>query len=120
MSRLKGILERKNRRKVTLQSALSLIVNQLREMGTLRIILFGSLATDEVDVDSDIDILAIMPETKNGKEWSRLIYDSVERGVASDIIVFNRKEFEAELPTNSFLTRILRTGRVVYEKTSER
>jgi predicted nucleotidyltransferase len=119
MSRLQGILERKNRRKVALQSSLDLIVNQLREMGALKIILFGSLATGEVDIDSDVDILAVMPETKNGKEWSRLIYDSVERGTASDIIVFNRKEFEAELPINSFLRRIIDTGRVVYEKTSK-
>jgi predicted nucleotidyltransferase len=88
-------------------------------MGALRIILFGSLATGEVDVNSDLDILAIMPETKNGKEWSKLIYESVERGVASDIIVFNRKEFETELPFNSFLRRIMDTGRVVYEKTSK-
>jgi predicted nucleotidyltransferase len=88
-------------------------------MGASRIILFGSLATGEVDVDSDIDILAVMPETKNGKEWSRIIYDSVERGAASDIIVFNREELEAELPINSFLRRIINSGRVVYEKTSK-
>jgi predicted nucleotidyltransferase len=119
MSRLKGMLERKNRRKVALQSALNLIVKQLREMGALRIVVFGSLATGEVDVDSDIDILAVMPETRSGREWSRLVYDGVERGVASDMIVFNRKEFEAELPVNTFLRRIIDTGRVVYEKTSK-
>jgi predicted nucleotidyltransferase len=120
MSRLRAILERKNQRKAILQSALDLIVDQLREMGALRIVLFGSLATGEVDVNSDIDILVVMPETKNGKEWSRLIYDSVERGAASDIVVFNRKELETELPINSFLRRIIDTGRVVYEKTSQR
>lgn len=89
-------------------------------MGALRIILFGSLATGEVDVNSDIDILVVMPETKNGKEWSRLVYDCVERGAASDIVVFNRKEFETELLINSFLRRIIDTGRVVYEKASQR
>lgn len=89
-------------------------------MGSLKVILFGSLATGEVDVNSDIDLLAIMPETKRGKEWSRLIYDKVERGIASDIIVFNKIEFEKELPTNSFLKQIIESGKVVYEKTDQR
>lgn len=110
----------KNQRKGRLQSALHPILNQLREMGALRIILFGSLATGEVDVNSDIDLLVIMPETKSGKEWWRLVYDSVEREIASDIIVFNQAEFEREAPTNAFLIHVLETGRVVYEKTAQR
>jgi hypothetical protein len=86
-------------------------------MGCLKIILFGPLATGEVDVNTDLDLLAIMPETKGGKDWSKLIYDKVERDVVSDIIVFNKKELEEELPTNSFLREIVESGKVVYEKT---
>jgi predicted nucleotidyltransferase len=118
MSRLREILQKKDQRKLRLQSALRSIVSQLRNLGALRILLFGSLASEEVDVNSDIDLLVIMPETKSGKEWSRIIYDQVERGVASDIIVFNRREFQKELPMNTFLTGIVDSGKVVYEKTA--
>ncbi len=119
MSRLQAILDRKNQRRTRLESALNSIVNQLRKIGSLKIVLFGSLATREVDVNSDLDLLVIMPETKDGREWSRLIYDKVERGVASDIIVFNKAEFERELPTNSFLRQIIESGKVVYEKADQ-
>jgi predicted nucleotidyltransferase len=120
MSRLNAILERRDQRKKRLQSALNSIVSQLRRMGSVKVIVFGSLATGDVDVNSDVDILAIMPGTRTGKEWSKLIYEDVNLGIASDIIVFSVTEFEEELPLNSFLRQIVKSGKVVYEKTSER
>nr|MDO8135628.1 nucleotidyltransferase domain-containing protein [Candidatus Njordarchaeum guaymaensis] len=120
MSRLEAILERRDQRKRKLQSALDSIVSQLRKMGSMKVIVFGSLATGDVDVNSDVDLLAIMPGTRSGKEWSKLIYENVERGIASDIIVFNETEFEKELPLNSFLRQIVKSGKVVYEETSQR
>lgn len=94
------------------------IVSQLRNIGASKIILFGSLAKGDVDVNSDLDLLVIMPTTKTGKGWMNLIYENVERKIASDIIVYNREEFEEKLPTSSFLRNIVKSGRVVYEKTS--
>jgi predicted nucleotidyltransferase len=117
VSRLESILERRNQREKRLRSALDSIINQLRRMGPVKIIVFGSLATGDIDVNSDVDLLAVMPGSRSGREWSKIIYDEVERGVASDIIVFNETEFQKELPTNSFLRRIVKSGKVVYEKT---
>jgi len=119
MSRLNAILERRDQRKKRLQSALNSIVSQLPRMGSVKVVVFGSLATGDVDVNSDVDILAIMPGTRTGKEWSKLIYEDVNLGIASDIIVFNETEFEKELPLNSFLRQIVKSGKVVYEKTGE-
>lgn len=118
MSRLKEILQRKSERKARLQVSLDSIINQLKNIGALEVILFGSLAKGDVDVYSDLDLLVIMPSIRTGKEWMHLIYEKVERGIASDIIVYNQKEFHEELPTSSFLQNIINSGRVVYEKTS--
>lgn len=114
---LKQILQKKNERKVRLQESLDLIVNQLKGFGALEIILFGSFAKGDVDVNTDLDLLVIMPSTKTGKEWMERIYEKIERKVASDIVVYNQKEFQEMLPTSSFLPNIAK-GRVVYEKTA--
>lgn len=113
---LKEILKRKNERKARLERSLGSIIAQLKDRGALKIILFGSLHKEEVDVYSDLDLLVIMPSTMSGKEWSDLIYMNIERGVASDIIVYNQDEFEDKLQTSSFLRGISNSGKVVYEK----
>jgi predicted nucleotidyltransferase len=118
VSKLQAIIQRKDKRRLDLQSALASIVDQLRQMGALRIVLFGSLATGEVDVNSDIDLLVIMPDTESGKVWWRVIYDKVERGIASDLIVLNKTEFQQEFPINTFLRTIIKKGETIYEKTA--
>jgi len=117
MSRLKEILQRKDERKAKLQASLDSIVSQLKSLGALKVILFGSFAEGKVDVNSDLDLLVLMPSIRTGKEWMDTIYDKIERKVASDIIVYNQKEFHEKLPTSSLLQNILK-GKVVYEKTA--
>lgn len=116
MSRLKEILARKRSRKAKLEAALESISDQLKDIGALKIIVFGSLVGSTVDVNSDLDLLVMMPSSKPGKEWMKLIYDEVERGVASDILVYNEQEFLESLPASSFLQHVVNSGRVVYEK----
>ena len=94
----------------------SLIV-QLKDIGAIKIYLFGSYVRDEIDVNSDLDIFVIMPSNKNGKEWLNFIYSTIKRDVSSDIIVFNDNEFKNQLSSNSFLKNIIDSGRLVYEKT---
>ncbi len=43
-------------------------------MGAQKIILFGSLASGDVDVNSDLDLFVLMPSAKTGKEWTDIIY----------------------------------------------
>lgn len=115
MSKIKEIIVRKEEREAKLQKSLDLIVTQLKNMGALKIILFGSLAKGDVDVNSDIDLFVLMPATKSGKEWMDLIYRTVERKVAANIIVYNQEEFYDKLPSSRFLANILE-GKVFYEK----
>ncbi|WP_048189076.1 nucleotidyltransferase domain-containing protein [Methanocella conradii] len=91
------------------------LVDQLKRLGALKIIVFGSFAQDKVDVYSDLDLFVIMPSTRTGKEWMKIVYDSIDRTVESDIIVYNDKEFDEMLPKSTFLQNVVR-GKVVYEK----
>ncbi|NLJ61175.1 MAG: nucleotidyltransferase domain-containing protein [Firmicutes bacterium] len=116
MSRVQEILLRKRARELRLKSSLAYITEQLCDLGALKIVLFGSLARGDVDTDSDLDLLVIMPASVSGKEWTDIIYTQVERGIASDIIVYSQDEFESRLPESSFLQDIMASGRVVYEK----
>lgn len=117
MASVKGILQRQTERKIKLQASLDSIVAQLQPLGVLKIILFGSFAKDIVDIHSDLDLLVIMPPTRTGKEWLALIYDNIERRVASDILAFNQNEFNEKVQRSVFLQDILSSGKVVYAKT---
>ena len=98
-----------------LQKALDSLVKELAGLGALRIILFGSFARDDVDVSSDLDLLVIMPYEKSGRQWRNLIYDTVDRIRATDLIIFNEEELRENLPSSTFLRKAMK-GRVVYEK----
>jgi predicted nucleotidyltransferase len=116
MSRVRQILARQQKRRAQLQAALESVSRQLQDRGAVRIIVFGSIVREQIDVDSDLDLLVIMPSTKSSKEWMNLIYDEVERGVAADILVFNEQEFNSNLPGSTFLQNIVDSGRVIHEK----
>ncbi len=116
MSKLQEILHKKRKREEKLKSSLTLVTRQLRDLGALKIILFGSLAEEDVDVFSDLDLLVIMPPEKSGKEWMRSLYENIDLGIASDIVVYNQEEWQENLPTSSFLRSILDSGKIVYEK----
>jgi len=120
MSRLKEILDRRESRRSQLAAHLELIVAQLAELGAVTVILFGSLADGSVDVDSDLDLLAVMPDDLTGKEWMNRIYGAVDRGVACDILAYNKEEFRESLASNTFVANVVEKGKVVYEKTDER
>jgi len=104
-------------RKEQLQDALEHLVDQLKEIEVLKVILFGSLNEDNIDINSDIDLLILMPNSRPTKEWTNLIYENIERNIASDLVIYNLNDFEEMLPTSSFLQHIVETGKIVYEKT---
>lgn len=115
MPKVKEILDRKRARKARLEASLDTLVRQLKRLGALKIILFGSLARGNVDVDSDLDLFVLMPPTRTGREWTDTIYTDLERKVAANIVAYNQKEFEERLTTSSFLKNVLK-GKTVYEK----
>jgi len=103
-------------RREKLESALKDIVRQLKNIGALKIIVFGSYVSGIIRRWSDLDVLAVMPSTKSGKEWFNEIYDRVAMDVPADILPFTEKEFRVKLETSSFIRYAIKTGRVIYEK----
>lgn len=118
MSRVQEIIERKKIRKKELETALESIKHQLIELGAIKIILFGSLNIDDINIYSDLDLFVIMPSVKTGKEWMDYIYQNIERDIASDIITYNENEFKKKKDDNSFISEIIKTGTIIYEAKS--
>jgi predicted nucleotidyltransferase len=105
-------------RKRILSDDLARITAQLAVMGALRVIVFGSFAEEKVRSMSDLDLIAVMPETRTGKEWRRFIPGAVEHEAGCDLLVYTERELEETIPVSSFLRQALSTGKTVYEKES--
>lgn len=115
MSKVQEIIKRKMQRKRKLEDAVESIKLQLIKLGAIRIILFGSLIDNDIDIYSDLDLFVIMPSTRSGKEWMNFLYKNLEIDIASDIIVYNEQEFKKNLVDNSFIYEIINTGRIIYQ-----
>ncbi len=103
-------------RRRALEHALKEITIKLKNLGALKIILFGSYVSGIMRRWSDLDILIVMPSTKSGKEWFREIYEKVDADVPVDIFTFTEEELKTKIETSSFIRYALRTGKVIYEK----
>lgn len=116
MNLLDFIKKEKLKRKKLLEKNLKKIISQLKKIGALKIYLFGSFSRGDIDIYSDIDLFIVMPEDKSGKEWLDIVYESIEKDVAVDFIVFNKKEFEYEKDFNPLIINILENGKLIYSK----
>jgi len=82
--------------------------------------LFGSYARGEAGVDSDVDLMVVMPYT--GPSWRQA---SLSRGVcprnfAVDIKVCSREEFQRRIEEeHSFYLDIMDEGILLYESKSD-
>ncbi|WP_287585700.1 nucleotidyltransferase domain-containing protein [Candidatus Borrarchaeum sp.] len=112
---LKELRAQKEKRKEKLFQGLKEITQQLKEMGVIRIILFGSVAHGKVGRWSDLDLFVIMPPTKSGKEWMKEIYEIIERAVDCDILAYTEEELNEHIPISRFLRHVLKTGKIIYE-----
>jgi len=115
---LEELRAQKEKRKEQLFQGLEEITQQLKEMGAVRILLFGSFARGKIGRWSDLDLLVIMPSTKSGKEWMKEIYENVERPVDCDILAHTEEELNKHIPISRFLRYVLKTGKVIYETRS--
>ena len=105
------------------------IVSRLRSVDPYRIVLFGSAALGERDVDSDIDLLVILDSQVVTRAYvermkTRIaVRDSIReinRRLPIDLIVYTRAEYDLLRKQGvSFLCGIERTGKTLYEKPIE-
>lgn len=87
-----------------------------REFKPRRIILFGSHAYGNPTVDSDVDLLVLMPYTGHAARVAGEILFRTDPTFAVDILVRSPKEVrERYRMRDCFIREILDRGRVVYE-----
>src|SRR5437867_3408412 len=92
-----------------------------RKFNPHKIILFGSYARGTANVDSDVDLLIIMPHRGPGYEKATEISAAVEIDFPSDILVRSDAEIRARLKLNDyFIQDILAEGKVLYETRTTR
>lgn len=89
----------------------------VREFRPEMIIVFGSVAKGTADEYSDLDLLVVMDTDLEYHARASAIYRVVYRiPIPKDIIVLTPEEFESEKENPlSFVSEIVRTGRVFYE-----
>lgn len=106
------------KRKLT--RALQALVSQLKRLGAKRILLFGSLARNEVREDSDIDLVVVM-ESGEQNPVKRLakLYSQSELDEAFDLRIYTPEEF-GRAKGGSFLSEVLKEAVELYDESRER
>ncbi|MBU1671748.1 MAG: nucleotidyltransferase domain-containing protein [Actinobacteria bacterium] len=97
-----------------LESELESVKDQLIAMGAQKLILFGSFAHGKVRRSSDLDLIAVMPATRTGREWMREIYSNLDRGVDCDILAYTEDELRETARISRFVRNALSTGRIIH------
>jgi predicted nucleotidyltransferase len=90
-------------------------VEQLKALGAVKVILFGSLARGQISLFSDIDLVAVFDQDRPARELTRWVYQNIQASEGVDILAYSQKAFEraSERP---FVRHILREGKVLYER----
>ena len=103
---------------ITVANPISESVRRLRVcLHAERIYLFGSRARDEANEDSDYDFLVVvrdspLPRYKREQQAFRALCGV---GIAKDVLVFTREEFDRGLAVVSSLpAAVAREGRLLY------
>lgn len=107
------------------ESYLPLIVTRLKNLGIHKIILFGSLTSGEVHMDSDIDLIVVtndeyLPKSYKEKSDVYLKVSSVLTDITGkipiDLIVYTKPMFDKFNELGSLFSKeISRKGVVLYE-----
>ena len=103
-------------RRERLERELHAILERIVDEDTERVILFGSAARGEVGSTSDLDLLVVRRDSRRPAERAADLYRRARPAVALDLIAYTPEELDAARETSSFVRRVLREGRVVYDR----
>ncbi len=88
----------------------------VREFHPERVILFGSHASGMTHVDSDVDLLVVMPHTGPAAKQAVRIRRRISAGFPVDLIVRSPRTIERRIRLgDSFLSNVLAHGKVLHE-----
>ncbi len=92
------------------------IISNLAEFNPEKIILFGSYARNEVDEESDIDIIVVYQTEKKFMDRLEELYMKWSIPKAVDILAYTPDEFMDMMRDNFFLNQAVKEGIVIYER----
>ena len=81
-----------------------------------KIILFGSVARNEVTENSDIDLLLIKMTDKSFTERIREAHQGLKYRIPLDIIVYTENEIKKLSSSSFFIRDIIEKGIILYEQ----
>jgi predicted nucleotidyltransferase len=105
--------------KIATNEAIRIMVERITSLfNPDQIILFGTQARGDADVDSDIDLLVVMPSCENRKAITISIMKSLsDLPVSKDIVVTTSQELALRGKlANTVLNPALHEGRVLYAR----
>jgi predicted nucleotidyltransferase len=91
------------------------IVQTFRSVHPKKIILFGSVARNEADPYSDIDIIIVYQTQKRFLDRLEELYRHWNIRRAVDILAYTPDEYEDLLRESDFIRDAVEKGRVIYE-----
>jgi predicted nucleotidyltransferase len=94
------------------------VLERLKEYQPEKIILFGSFARNETDEYSDLDFVLIKKTDKRFLERLIEVAKLIDNDLGEvDVFVYTPEEFERMIEWgNPFVERVLKEGRILYEK----
>lgn len=111
--------DKTQRRKIELLTAIEEMIPKIIEKySPEKIILFGSLASDQVNENSDIDLIIIKKTNKRPLDRQKELLKLVEPRIAVDFFIYTPAEFakcEKEKRV-FFITEIKEKGKTLYER----
>ncbi len=103
---------------VDMDSIRALIERIVQEYHPERIILFGSYAYGTPTVDSDVDLLVVLPFEGKGLRKSVEILNTVHPDFPVDLLVRTPEQVRQRLAWNDFFLReVTERGKILYEAT---
>ena len=92
------------------------IISTFKAFDPEKIILFGSLAGEDWDEWSDVDVIVVYYSEKPFMDRLKELYMSWDIPKAVDIIAYTPSEFNEMVSTNFFVQKVVSEGEVIYER----
>lgn len=87
-----------------------------REFSPQRVVLFGSHARNDARVDSDVDLLVIMPRVTRPISLAAEMVTRLRPRFAVDLLIRTPKQIRERLAANDFFLRnVIESGETLYE-----
>lgn len=103
----------------TIHDQIEKFVNEIvQKFDPVRVILFGSYASDRTSPGSDVDLLVVMDFEGRPQLQAFKIRKEIQRSFPLDLIVRKSSEINQRLAEGDFfLKEVLKDGKVLYEST---